>query len=73
MIGAIISQILGAGCPVEHELALYHAAEKPVEPRIRGLGALGDNVVIGDSSGGILVVWMVDRPWGHFIFYDSLV
>ena len=53
IIGAVISPVIGAGGPVEPEVDLDHAAEKIVEPNIDGIGALWDNVDIGESHGGL--------------------
>ena len=67
IIGAVISPVLGAGGPIEPELALDHAAENPVEPHIHGLGALGGNGVVVTPTAVGLSVCIGDRPWGHFI------
>ena len=72
IIGASISPVLGAGVPVEAVFALDHAASKPVEPHIHGLGALGYNVFIGDSHGGGIFGLDGIPPLGAFHFDESL-
>ena len=73
MLGAVISKVLGAGGPVEPELALDHAASKSGGNHIHGLGTLGDNGVIGESHGGGIVGLDERPPLGPFHFDEILI
>ena len=55
MLGAVVSPVEVARGPVEAELALGVAAAEPVESHVHGLGLLGDDGLVGDSDGGVVV------------------
>ena len=55
MFVTVISKFFSSKGPVESELYLDHVAVQPVESHVHGLGAIGENGVVGDSHvGGII-------------------
>ena len=73
MLCAVISQVLSARGTLESEFSLDHVALHPVESHVHGLGALGDNGVVGDSHGGGIIVLDGKLPLGPFHLYECLV
>ena len=69
---AVISQVFSARGPVESEFYLDHAASQPGEYHVHGLGALGDNGVVGDSHGSEIIGLDGRLPLGPFHLYESL-
>ena len=55
MLCDVVSQFFSSGGPVESEFPLDHAAADPVESHVHGLGAFGDNCVVGDSHCGRII------------------
>ena len=72
MLCAVISQVLSARGTLESEFSLDHVALHPVESHVHGLGALGDNGVVGDSHVGGIIGLDGRMPLGLFNFYDCL-
>ena len=69
MLCFVIYQALGARGPVQYELALDHAAAKPMESHVHGFGALGDNGIVGDSHCSGIVCLGGRLTLGKFHFY----
>ena len=72
MLCSVIYQALDARGPVQYELALYHAAAKPMEYHVGGFGALGDNGIVGDSHCSGIFCLDGRLTLGPFHFYESL-
>ena len=62
VLGAIVVNIGVSGSPIETELSLVFAVEKPIETNIHGFGLFGDNGIVDDSYFCTIVI--LDRRMG---------